>query len=256
MLTGAPLTLLEQYRKDGNENLSRVVTGDETWVSFVNVETKDQSKHWIHTRSPNKPKKFKQTLSACQKADGNCFLGQERCADVGIHATRDHNNVISLLGNTKKLRSSIKSKRRGMLISGVVLLHVNARPHTAARTRALLDHFNWELFDHPLYSPDLSAPSDFHLLTYLKNWLGSQRLSNNEELAEGVKKWLSSQAADFFHKGIQKLIPRYKCLNSGGDYVEKHLKYVRIFFVYNKIYYLIVCFVNCSPEVTFRISLV
>jgi hypothetical protein len=37
---------------------------------------------------------------------------------------------------------------------------------------------------------------------------------------EGVKTWLSSQAADFFNTGIQELIPRYKCLNSGGDYGE------------------------------------
>jgi hypothetical protein len=51
----------------------------------------------------------------------------------------------------------------------VVLLHDNARPNTAARTRALLEHFIWELFDHAPYSPDL-APSDYHLFTYL-NWL-------------------------------------------------------------------------------------
>jgi hypothetical protein len=42
---------------------------------------------------------------------------------------------------------------------------------------------------------------------------------------EGVKTWLSSQAADCYDTGIQKLIPRYdKCLNSGGDYVEKQTK--------------------------------
>jgi hypothetical protein len=77
------------------------------------------------------------------------------------------------------------------------------------------------LFDHPPYSPDLS-PSDYHLVTYLKNWLRSQRFSNNEELMEGVQIWLSSQAADFFDTGTQKRILRYyKCLNSGGDCVEK-----------------------------------
>jgi hypothetical protein len=48
-----------------------------------------------------------------------------------------------------------------MLTSGVMLLHANARPHTAAPTRAQLDNFNWELFDHPSYCPDL-APSDYH----------------------------------------------------------------------------------------------
>jgi hypothetical protein len=40
------------------------MTGDETWVSFVNVVTKEQSKQWTHTHSPNNLKKFKQTLSA------------------------------------------------------------------------------------------------------------------------------------------------------------------------------------------------
>jgi hypothetical protein len=29
----------------------------------------------------------------CQKADDNCFLGQERSVDGGIHATRDHNSI-------------------------------------------------------------------------------------------------------------------------------------------------------------------
>jgi transposase len=108
-----------------------------------------------------------------------------------------------------------------MLTSGVVLFHDIARRHTAACIRALLEYFNWELFDHPSYSPDL-APSDYHLFTYLKNRLGSQRFSNNEELMEGIKTWLSSQAVDFFDTGIQKLIPRYdEGLNFGGDCVEK-----------------------------------
>jgi hypothetical protein len=49
--------------------------------------------------------------------------------------------------------TSIRNKRRGMLTSGVMLLHDNFRSHTAARTRVLLEHFNWELFDHPPYSP-------------------------------------------------------------------------------------------------------
>jgi hypothetical protein len=39
---------------------------------------------------------------------------------------------------------------------------------------------------------------------------------------EGVKMWLSSQAADFFDAGIQKFIPQYdKCFNSSDDYIEK-----------------------------------
>jgi histone-lysine N-methyltransferase SETMAR len=121
----------------------------------------------------------------------------------------------------KKLRTAIQNKRYGMLTSGIVLIHDHARPHTDARARALLEHFNWELFDHPSYSTNL-APSNYHLFTYPKNWVRSQRFTNNEKLMESVKMWPSSQAADFFDTGIQKLVPKYDiCLNSGGDYIEK-----------------------------------
>jgi hypothetical protein len=78
-----------------------------------------------------------------------------------------------------------------------------------------------DLSDHLSYSPDIVL-SDYHLLTYLKNWLGSRHFNNNEELMEGVKTWLSSLVADFFDTGIQKLFPQYdKVLNSGGDYAAK-----------------------------------
>jgi hypothetical protein len=93
----------------------------------------------------------------------------------------------------KKLCGASQNKRREMLTSHIVPLHDNARPHTVAHTRALLDHFTLELFDHPPYIPDL-APSDYHLFTctYMKNWSRSQCFDNNEELMEGVGMWLSS----------------------------------------------------------------
>jgi hypothetical protein len=49
-----------------------------------------------------------------------------------------------------------------MLSQGVVMLHDNARPHTAATTQDLITTFGWEQFNHPPYSPDL-APRDFHV---------------------------------------------------------------------------------------------
>jgi hypothetical protein len=48
---GFGFDFLERYHKDGNEFLSHIVrvTDAETWVSFVSVETKEQSKHWMYT---------------------------------------------------------------------------------------------------------------------------------------------------------------------------------------------------------------
>jgi hypothetical protein len=58
---GFGFDFLERYHKDGNGFFSHIirVTADETWVSFVNVETKQQTKHWMYTHSPNKPNMFK-----------------------------------------------------------------------------------------------------------------------------------------------------------------------------------------------------
>jgi hypothetical protein len=40
------LSFLKRYHKDGDGFHNHIIriTGDETWVSFVNVETKEQSK--------------------------------------------------------------------------------------------------------------------------------------------------------------------------------------------------------------------
>jgi hypothetical protein len=86
----------------------------------VNVETKEQSKQWIRTHSPNKPKKFKQTLAACQKADKNSFVGPER-SDGGIHATWDHNNIRSVLQNTVHCTDNQHAKSSHEMQSALML---------------------------------------------------------------------------------------------------------------------------------------
>ena len=51
------------YNNDGEEVLSRIVTGDKTWVHHYSPESRRQSMKWKHFGSPVK-KKFKTQLSA------------------------------------------------------------------------------------------------------------------------------------------------------------------------------------------------
>ena len=53
--------------------------------------------------------------------------------------------------------------RRGLTSKGVPFHQDNARPHTAKKTRELIENFGWEVVPYPPYSPDL-APSDYHCL--------------------------------------------------------------------------------------------
>ena len=121
----------------------------------------------------------------------------------------------------QKLHRAIQNKQHGMLSWGVVMIHDNAHPHTAAATQNLITTFGWEQFDHPPYSPDL-APSDFHLFVHLKSFLAGWRFHDDELVKEAVTTCLASQVALFYNEGIQKLAQRYdKCLSNGGHYVEK-----------------------------------
>jgi hypothetical protein len=164
---GFGFDFLERCHKDGDEFLNHIVTDDEILFSFVNAETKEESKQWTHTHSPNKSKKFKQTLST-RKLMTTVFWDREGA--LMVEFMQQGTTITSELycKTLKKLLRATQKKRCGMLAYGVVLLHDYAHPHSAPGTRALLEHFNWELFDHPVYSPEL-APSDYHLFTYLKN---------------------------------------------------------------------------------------
>jgi histone-lysine N-methyltransferase SETMAR len=86
-----------------------------------------------------------------------------------------------------KLRDAIRRKRPGRLARGVLLHHDNARSHTARATQERIKELQWELLEHPPYSPDLAC-SDFHLFGPLKNHLGGKRLAHEEEGETEVRK--------------------------------------------------------------------
>jgi hypothetical protein len=60
----------------------------------------------VYTHSSNRTRTFKEA-SACLIANGNCFLGQERNADGGISAIRDHKSIRSVLQNTKRNKTGL-----------------------------------------------------------------------------------------------------------------------------------------------------
>ena len=68
------------------------------------------------------------------------------------------------------LRENIKQKRRGMLLAGVLLLHVNAPAHMSYTSRAAIRKCGFVEFNNAPCCPDL-APSDYFLFRNLKKFL-------------------------------------------------------------------------------------
>lgn len=214
------LTFLQRYHADGQHFIDHIVTGDETWLHHFVPTTKRATMEWKHARSPTK-KKFKVTPSA-GKVMASIFWDSRGVLLID-YLERGHTVTAErYCGTLRRLREAIRRKRPGMLSEGVILLHDNARPHTARQTQDLLQTFKWEVWNHPPpYSPDL-APSDYCLFPKLKEHLSGTRFSSDSDVKTAAENWLNGQGRDFYQAGLNKLVLRSdKCLNRFGDYVEK-----------------------------------
>ena len=138
------------------------------------------------------------------------------------HYTPRGNNVNSatyadLLKN--HLCPAMKSKRHGLLSTGVLLQHDNARPHTARSTVATIQDLSFECLPHPPYSSDIT-PSDFHVFGPLKEAMGSKSFKSDERRLCVSGCALSQKT--FFSRCIHALPKRWNtCMVCNGDYVEK-----------------------------------
>jgi hypothetical protein len=69
---------LQRSEKDGGNFLSRIITGDETWVHHYDPLTKCQSMECHHQSSPRK-KKFKVQTSASKFMASVIWYSEESC---------------------------------------------------------------------------------------------------------------------------------------------------------------------------------
>ena len=159
---------LQCYARDGNEFLARVVAGDESLYHHFELESKQQSLQWKHPGSPPQKKKSKAIHTSAGKVMLTSFFDKDGPILIDF---LQHGTTVNVQCYSQTL-TTIKSKWSGKLTRGVILLHDNARPHTANTITALLQKFKWEVLGHPPYSPDLS-PCDYIIFYPLKRFWGA-----------------------------------------------------------------------------------
>jgi histone-lysine N-methyltransferase SETMAR len=210
---------LDHHAREGDAFLQRIVTGDESWVYHYESESKRQLMQWKNPSSPAN-KKFK-TQASAGKVMLTIFWDVNGL--ILAHFQEKGQTVISARYSdmlVNELKPAIQSKRRGLLSKRVLLLHDNARPHTAAHTVDTLRAVKFEVLKHPPYSLDL-APSDFHPFGPTKEHSQGQKFADDTEVLEAVQSWLKAMPKSFFLEGIRTLVDRWtKCVAKQGDYVE------------------------------------
>ena len=170
--------------------MSKIITGDESWVYGYDVETKVQSSQWMSKTSP-RPKKARQVRSKIKVLltvffDASGVVHHEYFPEG---STVNQTYYIEVL---KRLRDAIQRKRLELWRSGDWFFHHdNAPAHSALRTCEFLAKHSITVLPHPPYSPNL-APCDFFLFPMLKKPLKGRRFETIPEIKANATKELKS----------------------------------------------------------------
>ena len=210
--------LLSRYNVNPENFLSRVVTGDETWVYYYDPPSKFESMEWKHAGSL-RTKKFKVSRTT-KKVMATVFWDTDGVIHIDFLPRGTTMNGQYYADLLVRLRESIKEKRRGKIRRGVLLQQDNAPVHSSKVAMQSVRDCGFELLPHPPYSPDL-APSGFFLFSKLKKELRGQRYDDDDELMLAVEGFCKGHDSAFYREGLEALPRRWtKCIESQGDYVE------------------------------------
>jgi histone-lysine N-methyltransferase SETMAR len=198
--------------------LDRIVTMDETMVSYHTPETKKASKQWIKKGLPGPIKakvhasRTKQMLLAFFDSKGLIYT---HIVPRGSTINADY-----ILKAMDKFMAHLKKKRPEMVKQEWFFHWDNAPVHTAASVKKWFADHSIQLLPHPPYSPDL-APADFFLFRRVKEELAGLSLDEDslKKTWEGVIRTIT---ADEFATAFRRWFERCeKCIRIDGGYVEK-----------------------------------
>ncbi|PNF29350.1 hypothetical protein B7P43_G07837 [Cryptotermes secundus] len=178
---GLSLQHLLRYVEEGEDLLNTIITGDESWVHIYEPDSNCASMHWKYPTSlSGSTKNFKVTSSA-GKFMLAAFCDSQGVLSVHFQNRGENMNFASYREVLLKMRDAIRRKRPCQLAKGLLLHHDNAGPHTCRATQERIQELQWELLEHPPYSPDL-APSDFHLSDPLRDDPDGKSFADDEEV--------------------------------------------------------------------------
>jgi hypothetical protein len=108
------------------------------------------------------------------KMNNLCLVGYGRDLQELLRPNKTINSEV-YCQQLERVNECLKEKRPHLVNrKGVVFHQGNARPHVSKMMQQKVKELNWEILDHPPYSPDL-APSDYHLFRSLQNHLNNKK---------------------------------------------------------------------------------
>lgn len=216
----ASKAFLRRWRREGDRFLNRVVTTDETWLSYFDPESKQESMVWKRAGSPP-PKKAK-VVRSTKKVMYIFFMdNQGMLLQHAVPSDKTVNKSYYQKVIRRDLINAIRKKREHAEIENIIFHQDNAPPHRAHDTLMTIDFLGFERIDHAPYSPDL-APMDFAVFPRLKSDLRGRHFTTHQELQYTVRSTIAGYEQSWYKDIYTKWVARHeKCIRAGGEYFEK-----------------------------------
>lgn len=209
--------------------LETIISGDETWISVYENETKFESCEWVERGNHRlRPIKALRCTSSrkCMMILFFDMYGVLLLEFVPRNETVDADYYIGVL---KRLKDRIRHKRAGMWTGGrdgktdrdFKLHQDNASPHVCAKTLGFIGENNINLLPHPQYSPDL-APCDYFVFPFIKKEMRGRRFPNLKAAQDEVRSIVKNKMTpEMFTLSLKLLAYRWKkCVAMEGQYFK------------------------------------
>lgn len=195
--------------------LKRIITGDEKWVIYNNVKRR---RSWC---SPSEsPQSVPKPDLRSRKVMLSIWWDWKGILYYELLPSSERISANKYCSQLEQLKKAVLEKRPQLVrTKNVVFHHDNASPHTALATKSKLEEFDWEVMQHPPYSPDI-APTDYHLFRSLQNHLNNQGFHSLEDVQKCLDTFFAGKTEKFYEKGIMTLPQRWK------QVIDRHGKYL------------------------------
>jgi [histone H3]-lysine36 N-dimethyltransferase SETMAR len=210
----ACLSLLSRNKAD--PFLHRIVTCDEKWIMYDNQK---RSSQWLDPDEPPKhcPKRKvhqkKLMVTVWWSSYGVIHY------DFMVPGTSITSDVYCSQLDDMMEKLAIKQPKMFNRLTPI-LLHDNARPHSAKNTVAKLQQLGLETLRHPPYSPDL-APTDYHFFQSLDNFLSGKNFTSSGAVKTAFQEFIDSRESVFYTKGLNVLPLKWQqCVDNMGGYFD------------------------------------
>jgi histone-lysine N-methyltransferase SETMAR len=190
----------------------RIVTGDEKWILYDNNQRKNQWLDRGQASEPTpKPGIFTKKVMLCVWWN---FSGV-----IHFELMKPGQTITAEVYSSQLDRVQHALLQIGIDTSRTLLLHDNAKPHTAKKTLEKIEELGWEVLPHAPYSPDL-APSDYYLFRSMQHELAENHFKKEDDVKIFVQRYFDSKPPEFYKAGIEKLRGRWReVIVNNGTYI-------------------------------------